>query len=559
VPVATPPDPASLARPWISSYPPGVPPSYRLPAVPVTRFLDDAARDFPDQPALVVGGQTTSYRTLRDRVHLVAAVLIDAGIEPGDRVLVAIPNLPATLVVYLGLWHVGAVVVPVDPELRADRLVRVGQDAELAAVLGTRAVLQAFADRGALPPLALSVDGGEWPTSRRIPRPSLPAWPWSGTDRLRRAVEGVRPLREAMDAVGPASSPDEGATADGVALLAYRPRDRALRGVVLTHANLLANAFQARLWVPDTQAGRERVLVADGLHEVSTLILGALAGLLSAAALVVLDRPSPRELVRAVERHRPTLFATGARRLADLLAGGDGDLTSLRAILATGSPVDPQLAADLERRTGGARVREGYGLAEAATLTHAQPVYGRVVPRAIGLPVTSTVAAVVDPADLGALAPLREPGVLIVHGPQVAAGYWRQDDATAATFVDGWLITDDLVTVDEQGVFRHVGRRDEVIDRDGQLVSPRHTEATLERHPAVRRAGVVAADDGALLLAAVVARRRTRPDPDELLAHCRAHLVPAAVPDRISLVDELPETEAGDLARDQLRRDLTGR
>jgi long-chain acyl-CoA synthetase len=553
VSVATPPDPGSLARPWIGSYPPGVPPTYRLPTVAIPRFLDDAARDFPDEPALVTADATVTYLTLRERVDAVAQVLSDAGITAADRVLVAAPNVPATLTVLFGLWRLGAVAVPVDPELRADRLLRVAEDAEVAGVVGSRKALHALADRRATPPVALLVDGTEWPARRR-----LPALPRPSRTRRAAAREGAARLSEALGTVGAVTAPRQPPEPGSPALIAYRPRDRGLRGVVLTHANLVANAFQARLWVPDIQAGRERMLIADGLYDVATLILGALGGMLSAAALVLLDDPDPRELTRAVERHGPTLFATGPRRLADLLSG-DGDVSSLRAVLTTGAPVDPQLAADVERRTGGARVREGYGLAEAATLTHAQPVYGRVVPRAIGLPVTSTVAAVVDPEDLGTLCPPRQAGLLIVYGPQVASGYWRRDDASAATFVDGWLITDDLATVDEDGVFRHVGRRDEVIDRSGTLVSPRHVETTLERHPLVRRAGVVATEDGAVLIAAVVPRRRSRPDPDELLSHCRAHLDSPAVPDRVTLVDELPETEAGDLARDELRRDLVGR
>jgi acyl-coenzyme A synthetase/AMP-(fatty) acid ligase len=98
---------------------------------------------------------------------------------------------------------------------------------------------------------------------------------------------------------------------------------------------------------------------------------------------------------------------------------------------------------------------------------------------------------------------------------------------------------------------------DEVVERQGQLVSPRRVEAALERHPAVRRAGVVASGD--LLLAAVVSARRSRPDPEALLAHCRAVLEPPAVPDHVTLVDALPETDAGDLARDELRHELAGR
>ena len=558
--MARPPDPSSLDRPWVGAYPPGVPPTYRLPTVPLTRFLDDAARDFPDRDGLVVDGRAVPYAALRDRVDEVAAVLDDLGISAGDRVLVALPNGVALPTVLFAGWRLGAVLVPVDPDTPAEPLSAVVADARPVAVVGTAGVLHELAEHRCRPAIAVQIDGDEWPQGSRLA--SLLRWP---SRRLapvpvRPTVQGVIRLGERLADLPPPSLPPAPAPSSP-ALLLYRPRARELRGVLATHANLVANAFQARLWVPDIQAGRERVLVADPLHQPLPLTLGLLSGVLSAATVIVLDDPDAATLARTVERQHPTLLPTTPLRLASLLRDGDPakrDLSSLRVCVTGGASLDAQVAADIERRTGGARVREGFGVTEAVPLTHAQPVYGRAVPGSMGLPVTGTVAAVVDPDDLGVLRAPGEPGRLLIHGPQVVAGYWERPEATAATFVDGWLVTDDMVTVDDDGLFHHVGRIGELIDRDGELVSPRHVEAVLQRHPGVRRAGVVATDERQLL-AAVVARRRTRVTPDVLLAHCRAHLDPAAVPDHITLIDELPMSEVGELARDELRHELTGR
>jgi long-chain acyl-CoA synthetase len=548
--VASPPDPSSLERPWIESYPPGVPPTYRLPEVVLPRLLDDAARDFPDRPALIADGTTIDHAELRDRVDQVTTALTDLGLRAGDRVIVAVPNGATAPALYFACWRLGAVVVPVAPELPADRLQAVIQDAGATAILGTRATVHTLAQQGVLPGVAVVVTGQEWPRRRRLGRRRVVA--------RRASRDGATTLAELLVADGVRTAPAP-PSPDDPALLSYRPRARELRGVVLTHANLVANAFQARLWVPDIQAGRERVLVADPLHEPLPFTVGFLAGILSAATLILLDRPDAGELALAIERERPTLLPVLPARLVDLLddAVSRRDLGSVRVCLAGGAPLDPQVAAAVEGRTGGARVREVYGLAEAGALTHAQPVYGRSVPTSMGLPVTGTVAVVVDPSDLAKIRPVGEPGMLLVTGPQIAQGYWHRDEDTAASFRDGWVVTGDLVTVDEAGVFQHVGRADEVVDRQGHLVSPRRVEAALQRHPGVERAGVVASGD--LLLAAVVTARRSRPDPDALLAHCRAVLDAWAVPDHVTLVDELPETAAGDLARDVLRRELAGR
>jgi long-chain acyl-CoA synthetase len=563
--VGGPPDPATLERPWLASYPPGVPPTYRLPEVTVRRFLEDAARDFPERTAIVAGRHRIDHVTLRVRADTVATALSHRGVATGDRVLVGLPNGPALPVVLLALWRLGAVAVPVDPRAQPDRIVAIARDAQVAVAVATGTVLHHLGEHAATPPLTVQVAGDEWPVGGPLARFVPRARP--------RPLRSLRLARDADQATTLAALLPEGEVRelpappgpDHVALLAYRPRSHQLRGVVLTHANLVASAFQARLWVPDVQAGREVVVVPDGVFETPALALGWLAGLLSAATVVLVDDPDPGTLARVVEREGATLLVAVPHRLTGLASDGEAgrrNLTGLRVVLAQGAPLDPGVAATLEGRTAGARVRELFGLAEAGGLTHGQPVYGRTTTGTAGLPVTSTVAAVVDLEDLGALLPAGVPGRLLVHGPQVALGYLGHEDASAERFVHGWLVTDDLAVVDDEGIFTHLGRRDAVVERDGRLVSLRAVESTLEGHPAVRRVGVVGTADGAVLVAAVVVRRRSRPgrpSPDDLLAHCREHLDPRSVPDRVVLVDSLPEDAIGELDRDALRRDLVAR
>jgi long-chain acyl-CoA synthetase len=557
------PEAATLPRPWVAAYPPGVPPTYGLPDVTLPRFLDDAARDFPDREALVVEGRRTTFIDLRDRVDALAAGLRAEGVEPGDRVLVALPLGEPVPIVLFAVWRLGAVAVPVDPETRGDLLADVARDAEVAAVVATRWALASLHAEDEVPAVVVEVRGDEW-VPRRL-RDRLPRRPSVARVRAGRVVRPTVPdhtlgLREVLEDVGGrrvASAPTPG----DPAVLAYRPRARELRGVVLTHRNLVANAFQGRLWVPDVQAGRERMLITDPLHLTVPLTLGMLTGVLAAATLILIDRPDAGALTATIEAEGPTLWPTGPERLRQLLDTSDRkrDLSSLRVIVTGGSSLDPQVAADVERRTGGARVREGYGLAEASPLTAAQPVYGRVVQGSFGLPVTDTVALLVDPDDLTTPVAVGEPGMLLVHGPQVAEGYWHRPEATASTFREGWLVTGDLATVDDGGVFTLLGRASEVVRRDGELVAPRAVETTLVRHPSVTDAAVVTDDEGALLLAAVVVTKRAKVDVEALVAHCHAHLSPASVPDRIEVLDALPLDVVGQLDRDGLRRKLTGR
>lgn len=547
------PDPAALERPWVSAYPPGVPPTYDLPKVVLGRFLDDAARDFGDRAALVTPSATVDHATLRDRADAVATVLGELGVTAGDRVLVLLDNHPTTPVVLFSLWRLGAVAVPLPPRLGIDQVAAVVADSRPTAAVGAAETLHAMAGQpGLLPPVAVVVDGREWERPRGLGRlrPRRSSGSRGGQARLGPLVADLADRRS----VPPGPAPDD------PAVLAYRPAAREPRGAVLSHTNLVANAFQARLWIPDVQAGKERLLIADPLHELSALTLGLLTGLLAAATVCLLDDPDPGELATAIARERPTLLFARPDRLARLVAEAPSrrDLSSLRVCVTGGAPLDPDAAGQLENRTAGARVREGYGLREAAPLTHAQPVYGRASARSMGLPVTDTVALVVAPDDLDVPVEAGRPGMLLVAGPQVAAGYWERPEETAATFRGPWLVTGDIVTATDDGVFHHVGRVDELVDRDGILVAPRRVEEVLERHAGVDRAGVVALD-GPTLVAAVTRRRRHRLGVDELLAHCRVHLDAPEIPDRIEVVDELPTAPTGGVARDELRHRLSGR
>jgi long-chain acyl-CoA synthetase len=557
--VSRPPALTDIDRPWVRAYPPGVPPSYRIPEVPIPRLLDDAVRDFPEAVAIRSRDVALTHVALRDRVADVATLLRELGVVRGDRLLVATGTSITTPVVLLALWRVGAVAVPLPPGRdrgrTASRAVEVATATEVVGALATRDRLQELQGAGLEVGWLLDTTDEDWLAPRprfRPPRPRL---------RRRRPADGpVRDLGAAVAelAGAPVTLHGEGPVPfDAPALLVPRWRGGERRAIVLTHHNLLASTFQARLWVPDIQAGREHVVVAGDVLALGPMVLGWLAGLLAGACVELFPPEETSGLARTIDRHDATLAVLEPAQVDALMSESEGsrrDLTSLRVVLAAGAPLDPESARELELRTGGARVREGFGISEAGPITHAQPVYGRTTPGAMGLPVTDTVAAVVDPDDLGRLCEPGEPGLLLLAGPQVSPGYWRDAAATAARFVDGWLVTDDLVTVDADGVFTHLGRRDEVLGTaDGGYVAPRRVEAVLERHPAVQRAGVTTDADSGAVVAAVRCQRRNRPSEEELLAYCHAHLDSRSRPERVILVDEIPETDAGEVARDALR------
>lgn len=446
------PDPSSLPRPWLASYPPGVPPTYAYPDVPLTRFLDDAARDFPGTTAIWFDGATIDYADLLDVVDRFATSLGDLGVGRGDRVAVGLPDLPATVIALFAILRIGAVVVPCDPHRDDAALFERlhGSGAEVA-ILDAALVPRVVQLRARLRHLRhlITTSAAAWPLFHR-----------GGAHRLRDLIRRA-PARDdarSMAALIAGSDPiakQEPLDPHDPAVIAYAGSGEDARAVVLTHGNLTANAFQARLWVPDAQAGRERVVVALSSSLSRGLTVALFAGVLSAATLVLVGRRERSRALDAISTTRSTIVAGTPEFFEGLVRQRPARRRNPRSVrLATyAGALDPAVAARFEALTE-ARLRATYGVTEASSLTHANPMYGRNVSGSIGLPVTDTVAAVVD--EDGRLQPAGQPGRLVVSGPQVAASYWGPPPSAGPELRGGWVVTRELAVADADGYFRVV-------------------------------------------------------------------------------------------------------
>lgn len=562
------PVPADVARPWLAAYPPGVPSTYQWPEVPLTRLLDDAARDFPELAAVEWHGQAWSWARVDTLSSEVARACERAGVGPGDRIALALSNGPAAVVVAFATWRLGAVLVLLDPSMP-----RRAREATLEA---TR------------PRLTMTDDDGPWPATAGVVVVTA-AGDWQAPGRWARVRARLRSVRrqsakddsreparnEPEDPSGsaptvawagfvddlPPGSPPQ-VQPDLPAVLAPTGGTTGHRRIVtLTHRNLVANAFQARLWVPDVQAGRERVLAATPFTHPFGLTVGLLAGTLAAATLVVPEDDDGDTLVRTIEQARPTLFPAVPALIERIVEDAHGrrrpDLSSLRVCLVGGAPLPPELARRYRALVGDGRLREGYGLSEAGPLTHANPVYGQARHGRGGLPVTGTVSIVVDPDDPTRVLPAGRVGLLAVAGPQVMAGYWQDPEATATVLRDGWLVTGDLAVADAVGHVSVVDRLADVIVTAAGVVFPADIEQVLRAHPAVHAASATAhaTTDGVdEVRASVVLVPGTTAAAEELVAHCRTQLPEHAVPARLDVVDSLPAAPTGTVVRHRLGR-----
>jgi len=498
--------------------------------------LRHARRAGPGRTAVVCGAETVDHRTLHDRAARLVGGLRDLGVQRGDRVAVLALNCHRYLEAYLAIPAGGMVVVPLNTRLA---------EAELQAIL-----------RDAEPRVLI--------TDRR----------GSELGGLAAEVEHVVELPGGYDelvAAGRVPPGEPGELGDGVdetdlaALFYTGGTTGRSKGVMLTHRNLVANAFHKTM---ACRFVRDDVLLAAGplFHVAGTAPLLGLAWL--TASVVMLPRFDPAEALDLIERHGVTAtlpVPTMVAALVDEQRARPRDVSSLRLLGHAGSPIATEVVRRAHETFPRAELAQFYGATETAPivscLAHEERELGGPRQGSCGQPVPGVAVQVLDPGGRP-LGP-GEVGEVAVRGPNVMAGYWRNPEATAAVLVDGWYRTGDLGYQDDEAHLFLVDRLKDMIVSGGENVYSVEVEDVLARHPAVLEAAVFGVPDerwGEAVHAVVV----LRPDADiaadagtlaaDLERSCRAEIAGYKVPKHIEIrTDPLPKSGPGKILKRALR------
>ena len=474
-----------------------------------------------DHPALVSRGRVTTYGTLRDQLAHMRGALAGRGVAPGDRVAILAANNWYFVSAYLAVLGVGAIAVPLNPQSPAAEVERelVATGVKLALVGPAGRRVADAVDRGALPDYEGDVDVADL----------LAAEPAPLVDR----------------------APD-----DVAVLLFTSGTAGAPRAAMLTHGNLSANLDQI-LANPARPEGVDEVALAV-LPLFHVFGLNALLGLTLrvGGTVVLVERFDPYSTLAAVAEHGVTVL-TGVPTMwaawAELRDAPPDAMASVRYAVSGAAPLDPAVRRAVRDRFG-LELTEGYGLTEASPAVTSG--LGHDAPDgSIGVPLPGVEVRLVDRDGEDAL--VGDPGELWVRGPNVFAGYWGDDEATAATLTpDGWLRTGDTAVVDDQGFLSLVDRTKDVIIVSGFNVFPGEVEQVLAEHPAVEEAAVVGVPhphSGEAVRAYVVVREGQHVDADDLIEHVGRQLARYKCPSSIAFVDELPHGLTGKLLRRALQ------
>ncbi len=597
------------SSPWLQYYEDGVPAHLELPDRPLTWLLDKTASRHPNRVAFIYYGSRITYAQFSNLANRFAIGLQRLGVQKGDRVAIALPNIPQFPIAFFGALRAGAVVVPTNP-LYTEREMQhqlADSGAKVIVMLDTfYPTVRKIRQQTVLEHVILTSPADFLSPSLRLLYPLQERWDKNirlvltkddfGQDSTLHKMQPMLFLRtkggiELFKLPVPTKSED-------IAVLQYTGGTTGLsKGAMLTHRNLLANVMQTWSWFPGVQEGRETTLCVVPFFHAYGLTGAMNISILSAATMILVPRFKAKAILNFIHRYQPTIFpgvptlyiallriagssdGSKRKRKPDVIPtspdGGQPNrrmlhvsngfalgwrgyaLQSIKYCMSGSAPLPAKVQEEFERLTH-SKLVEGYGLSEASPITHCNPLNNGCRNGSIGLPLPDVDAAIMD-SQTGNLLPVGEIGEIVVKGPNIMQGYWNCPEETQAVFVNGWMRTGDIGRMDADGYFYIVDRAKDLIIASGFNVYPREVEEVLFEHPAVAEAAVTGVLDsyrGETVAAFVVLKpgiEASEQTKQEILAFCKEKLVAYKVPKILQFRDSLPKSTVGKVLRRELR------
>lgn len=552
--------------PWFSSYDEGVAHTVDIPEMGLATVLDRTAAEYGKRDAILFQNTRISYLELQIQAERLAAALRRRGVREGDRVSIMLPNLPQTFIAFWGVIKAGAIAVMTNPLYMESELTHQIHDAGVKHLV----TLDIFWPKLAplLDRLDLDVcyvtrirDALRFPLSWLQPFSARRQGTWVSVPFDGRKVVAWSDLFRS----GERLSVEVKNPRERIAILQYTGGTTGVaKGAMLTHYNLMANLTQL-VELVQQPPDREHVFLALlPLFHVFGLTITLLLPARMGARVVPMPRYVPGDMLEAFKKYRFTAFIGAPSVYISLLQQknlAQYDLHHIVFCISGSAPMPVEWLKRFEEVTG-TPITEGFGLTEASPVTHANPVFGLQKPGSIGVPLPGTLARIVDTETGTRTLGPNEIGELVIHGPQVMAGYWQRPEETERTLRDGWLYTGDIAYMDDDGYFYIVDRKKDLIIVGGYNVYPREIDEVLHSHPKIREAvtvGVNHRSRGETIKAYIVPEEGANLTVPEVVAYCRQKLASFKVPRLIEFREELPKSMVGKVLRRILREEELGK
>lgn len=535
-------------------------PEYPLGQRPLTSYLQHWAQVTPSKPAVQFYGHELSYAELEDQSNRFAALLLDQGVQPGDRVAVFMPNCPQLHIAFYGILKSGAIHAPVSPMAMGMELSYQLQDSGATVMVCFDQLLPVVRSIRAETDLRVLISTSLselCPATPPIPVPDLllaPKLPITDSIDLLPALAATEPLTDIPEP-----------QLDDIAALNYTGGTTGLpKGCIHTHGDML---YTCASFVPATTGLDANRVSLNFMPEF--WIAGENAGLLfpvfGGNTLVLLARWDATTFMAAVQHYgvnHTGLLVDSAAEILSHPQRHDYDLSSLQITSCVSfiKKLTPEYRRRWHELTGCTLFESAFGMTE----THTCDTFTaglqednfdlKSAPTFVGLPVPGTEFKVCD-FETGELLPLGSEGELCVRTPSLFKGYWNKPEATAEAIRGGWLHTGDSGVITEQGFIRYLGRRKEMLKVNGMSVFPSELESMLGQHPELLASAVIGKPDpkrGESPLAFVVITPGSTATAETLVAWCREVMAGYKVPE-VRIVDSLPMTATGKVKKNELK------
>jgi len=550
-----------MERPWLNSYPAGVPAHIDLSGYrSIVDVLEQSCGKYKDRMAFHNMGAELSYAELDYLTRNFAASLQHMGLQQGDRIALMMPNILQYPVALFGALRAGLVIVNTNPLYTARELRHQLVDAGARAIVVVEnfaSVLESVRDDVPLEHIITTGVGDllDFPKSLlvnfvlRYVKKRVPAWKLPGSEKFQEVLDRGKklPLKPVNIAF------------EDTAFLQYTGGTTGVaKGAMLTHRNIVANLLQAQAWLSQLDVeSRETIITALPLYHIFALTANCLTFIhLGGSNVLITDPRDMPGFVKELGRH-PFTAITGVNTLFNTLLHTPGfaelDFTTLKMTLGGGMAVQKAVAEHWKKVTGVPLI-EAYGLTETSPAACINPVTLEEYNGYIGLPISSTDAAIMN--DAGELLPTGGIGELCIRGPQVMKGYWQRPEATAEVLdADGWLHTGDIAVMTENGYFKIVDRKKDMILVSGFNVYPNEIEDVLAQHPKVMEVAAIGVPDekSGEAVSLFVVRKDPSLTKEEVIEFCTANLTGYKRPRYVEFLNELPKSNVGKILRRELR------
>jgi len=555
---------------WLKNYDIGVPKSIDYPQKPLFHFLEEAAQKYPDKVCTIFKGAEVTYKEMDEITDTLAGALADLGVKKGDRVGIFMPNTPQFVMAYYAVLKAGGVVVASNPLYTASEIAHQAKDAGIEIMLvmsNFYQTVKSAQDQTNVKTVIVTNLKETLPALTRVL--FTLAVEKKGGHRIEGGLaEGDIWMKDLLAKYQPSDRPNLDIGPDDSCMFQYSGGTTGVpKGAVALHRNIVANSLQIANWMTDLEIGKEVVLMAIPLFHVYGMVAGMNFGLATGASLVMV--PNPRDLkdvLDNISKYRASIFPAvptlynAINNHPDVLAR-KYDLSSIKACISGSAALMRETKEKFEALTGG-KVSEGYGLSEAPTASHCNPLVGVNKTGSIGMPLPDVDCRIVDLDNGETEMPIGEIGEIILKGPQVMHGYHNMPTETANSLREWkkgetWLYTGDIARMDEDGYFYIVDRKKELIKPGGYQVWPREVEEAISDHPKVLEVGVAGIPDpyrGETVKAWVVVKPGETLTVEEIREFSKEKLAKYKVPSHVEFRDELPKTTVGKILRRELVR-----